>query len=36
LDILKDEDFNVINREIIKKRMIEIKPHINYESTIDI
>tara|TARA_B100000287_G_C20601814_1_gene768399 strand:- start:43 stop:519 length:477 start_codon:yes stop_codon:yes gene_type:complete len=36
LDILQDDDFKVVNREIIKKRMIEIKPYINYESTIDL
>jgi len=36
LDILQDDDFELVNRKIIKKRMIEIKPHINYESTIDL
>ena len=36
LDILQDDDFNVNNREILKKRMIEIKPHINYNSSTDL
>ena len=36
LDILQDDDFKIVNRKIIKKRMIEIKPYINYESTIDL
>ena len=36
LDILQDDDFNVNNRELLKKRMIEIKPHINYNSSTDL
>ena len=36
LEIVESKDYHINNRNIIKKRLIEIKPNINYDSTIDI
>ena len=35
LEILKTETHHINNRDIIRKRLIELKPHINYSPTID-
>ena len=36
LEILNSDDFHIKNRTIIKKRLIELKNNINYDSVIDI
>ena len=35
-ELVNGGEFKVNNSEIIKQRMIEIKPYINYNSSIDL
>lgn len=35
LGIVKSNDYHIVNRKIIRNRLIEIKPNINYNPTIE-